>query len=134
MVKKRFERTFNDNYEFTMNEIFSDVNDSLDTFDGNDLDNATKIKFESFKTTVENYINKLNFDFDIMNNNLNNKTMSDQNESKIEEPKSKTEITQNKIKDEKNEIITENIDTVNCEEPSLSRKTEMNIAENRAKS
>mgnify|MGYP007101895562 CR=1 FL=1 len=134
MVKKRFERTFNDNYEFTMNEIFSDVNDSLDTFDGNDLDNATKIKFESFKTTVENYINKLNFDFDIMNNNLNNKSMSDQKESDLEETKSKTEITQNKIKDEKNEIITENIDTVNCEEPSLSRKTEMNIAENRAKS
>lgn len=134
MVKKRFERTFNDNYEFTMNEIFSDVNDSLDTFDGNDLDNATKIKFESFKTTVENYINKLNFDFDIMNNNLNNKSMSDQKESDLEETKSKTEITQNKIKYEKNEIITENIDTVNCEEPSLSRKTEMNIAENRAKS
>ena len=135
MVKKRFERNFNDNYEFTMHEIFSDVNDSLDTFDGNDLDNATKIKFESFKTTVENYINKLNLDIDIMNNNLNNKIiMSNQNESKIEEPKSKTEKTQKTIKDEKNELITENIDTVNCDEPSLSRSTEIKMAENRTKS
>ena len=133
IVKKRFERSFNDNYEFTMDEIFSDFNDSLDTFDGNDLDNVTKIKFESFKTTVENYINKLNFDFD-MNINLNNKIMSEKNENKIEEPKSTTETTQTKFKDEKNEFITENIVTFNSDEPSLSRNTEMKMSENRSKS
>jgi hypothetical protein len=66
-IKPRFERKFKENYEFTEEEIF--MNDSIDTFDGNDLDNVSKIKFESLKTDIVNFFNKLNMNF----NNLLNK-------------------------------------------------------------
>ena len=74
-IKPRFERKFKENYEFTEEEIF--MNDSIDTFDGNDLDNVSKIKFESLKTDIVNFFNKLNMNY----NNLLNKMSEKQKES-----------------------------------------------------
>ena len=74
-LKLRFERKFKENYEFTEEEIF--MNDSIDTFDGNDLDNVSKIKFESLKTDIVNFFNKLNMNY----NNLLNKMSEKQKES-----------------------------------------------------
>ena len=36
LIKPKFERKFDENYEYTEDEIFSNNNDSIDTFDGND--------------------------------------------------------------------------------------------------
>ena len=77
LIKPKFERKFDENYEYTEDDIFSDFNDSTDTFDGNDISDISKIRFESFKTVVSNYLKRLNLN---INNNYNHK-MSDQNKN-----------------------------------------------------
>ena len=78
-IKPRFERKFKENYEFTEEEIF--MNDSIDTFDGNDLDNVSKIKFESLKTDIVNFFNKLNMNYNNLLNKMSEKLKeSEQNQ------------------------------------------------------
>ena len=92
LIKPKFERKFDDNYEYTEDEIFSNNNDSIDTFDGNDINNNSKIKYESFKTIINNYFEKINQ----INNNSNNK-MSDQNSNQNQATKTDTNITEKNI-------------------------------------
>ena len=66
-IKPNFERQLKENYIFTELEIF-DLNNSRDTFDGNDIENAKEMKFDSLKTTIKNYIENLNF-FQLFSNN-----------------------------------------------------------------
>ena len=73
-------------------KIFSNNNDSIDTFDGNDINNNSKIKYESFKTIINNYFEKINQ----INNNSNNK-MSDQNSNQNQATKTDTNITEKNI-------------------------------------
>ena len=90
LIKPRFTREFKDIYEFTEDEIFSDLNDSLDTFDGNDIESISKIKFESLKSIIHNFFSKLNFDNNFIlnmssqnvNQNVNNSNDSSQNSQK----------------------------------------------------
>ena len=89
LIKPKFERKFDENYEYTEDEIFSNNNDSIDTFDGNDINNNSKIKYESFKTIINNYFEKINQ----INNNSNNK-MSDQNSNQNQATKTDTNITE----------------------------------------
>ena len=57
------------------------MNDSIDTFDGNDLDNVSKIKFESLKTDIVNFFNKLNMNFNNLLNKMSEKLKeSEQNQ------------------------------------------------------
>jgi hypothetical protein len=87
IIKPRFTRDLKDIFEFSENEIFSDLNDSLDTFDGNDIDSISKIKFESLKSITKNFLDKLNFDFDnninlnMSNGESHNKTIENKNNS-----------------------------------------------------
>ena len=76
LIKPKFERKFNENYEYIEDEIFTDANDSIDTFDGNDSSNNSKIIFKPFKTIVNNFFKKINLN----NNNNSNNKMSDQNQ------------------------------------------------------
>ena len=92
LIKPKFERKFDENYEYTEDEIFSNNNDSIDTFDGNDINNNSKIKYESFKTIINNYFEKINQ----INNNSNNK-MSDQNSNQNQATKTDTNITEKNI-------------------------------------
>ena len=92
LIKPKFERKFDENYEYTEDEIFSNNNDSIDTFDGNDINNNSKIKYESFKTIINNYFEKINQ----INNNSNNK-MSDQNSNQNQASKTDTNITEKNI-------------------------------------
>ena len=92
LIKPKFERKFDENYEYTEDEIFSNNNDSIDTFDGNDINNNSKIKYESFKTIINNYFEKINQ----INNNSNNK-MSDQNSNQNQASKTDTTITEKNI-------------------------------------
>ena len=92
LIKPKFERKFDDNYEYTEDEIFSNNNDSIDTFDGNDINNNSKIKYDSFKTIINNYFEKINQ----INNNSNNK-MSDQNSNQNQASKTDTTITEKNI-------------------------------------
>ena len=92
LIKPKFERKFDENYEYTEDEIFSNNNDSIDTFDGNDINNNSKIKYESFKTIIKNYFEKINQ----INNNSNNK-MSDQNSNQNQASKTDTTITEKNI-------------------------------------
>ena len=89
LIKPKFERKFDENYEYTEDEIFSNNNDSIDTFDGNDINNNSKIKYDSFKTIINNYFEKINQ----INNNSNNK-MSDQNSNQNQATKTDTNITE----------------------------------------
>ena len=79
------------------------MNDSIDTFDGNDLDNVSKIKFESLKTDIVNFFNKLNMNY----NNLLNKMSEKQKESEQNQmPQNQNAGTVIKIFDnEVNEIV-----------------------------
>ena len=92
LIKPKFERKFDENYEYTEDEIFSNNNDSIDTFDGNDINNNSKIKYDSFKTIINNYFEKINQ----INNNSNNK-MSDQNSNQNQATKTDTNITEKNI-------------------------------------
>ena len=92
LIKPKFERKFDDNYEYTEDEIFSNNNDSIDTFDGNDINNNSKIKYDSFKTIINNYFEKINQ----INNNSNNK-MSDQNSNQNQATKTDKNITEKNI-------------------------------------
>jgi len=92
LIKPKFERKFDENYEYTEDEIFSNNNDSIDTFDGNDINNNSKIKYESFKTIINNYFEKINQ----INNNSNNK-MSDPNSNQNQATKTDTNITEKNI-------------------------------------
>ena len=76
LIKPKFERKFDENYEYIEDEIFTDANDSIDTFDGNDSSNNSKIIFKPFKTIVNNFFKKINLN----NNNNSNNKMSDQNQ------------------------------------------------------
>jgi hypothetical protein len=88
--------------EYTEEEIFSDLNDSSDTFDGNDIKNFSKIKFESFKTIVNNYLKRLNLNI----NNYNHK-MSDQSQNQ--------NPNQKETKTEKEEEISEGLTLISTE-------------------
>ena len=96
LIKPRFTREFKDIFEFTENEIFSDLNDSLDTFDGNDIDNISKIKFESLKSITKNFLDKLNFDNNI---NLNMSNGENQNRS-LENNNNSSQKSQSQISSE----------------------------------
>ena len=102
LIKPKFERKFDENYEYTEEEIFSDLNDSSDTFDGNDIKNFSKIKFESFKTIVNNYLKRLNLNI----NNYNHK-MSDQSQNQ--------NPNQKETKTEKEEEISEGLTLISTE-------------------
>ena len=78
------------------------MNDSSDTFDGNDIKNFSKIKFESFKTIVNNYLKRLNLNI----NNYNHK-MSDQSQNQ--------NPNQKETKTEKEEEISEGLTVISTE-------------------
>ena len=132
LIQPKFTRDFKDIYEFTENEIFSDLNDSMDTFDGNDIDSISKMKFQSLKSIIfdfffklslsdNEYINKLKMD-KMSNNNTNN------NQSIQENPTIKqtsTSISGGKIIQTQ---ITNSNKTGGV--PSLSRKDEFEIKKN----
>ena len=101
LIKPKFERKFDENYEYTEEEIFSDMNDSTDTFDGKDIWNFTKIKFESFKTVVSNYLKRLN-----LNNNNYNHKMSDQNPNQNPNQDPNQKKTETKKEDKIGENVT----------------------------
>ena len=93
LIKPKFERKFDENYEYTEDEIFTYANDSKDTFDGNDTNNNSKIKFESFKTIANNFLKKIN-----LNNNNNSKNkMSEQNPNPYQGSQTSQSITVRQI-------------------------------------
>ena len=77
IIKPKFERKLNEKYEYTLEEIFSDAHDKDDTFDGNDIKYYSKIKLDSFRTVISNYLNKLNFNKNSININNFEDKMSD---------------------------------------------------------
>jgi hypothetical protein len=117
LIKPKFERKFDDNYEYTEEEIFSDLNDSADTFDGNDIKNFSKIKFESLKTIVSNYLKRLNLN----NNNNYNHKMSEQTQNQNQTPK-KTETKKEFTTGDNGTIVSTETTTYNLDSanPNIS--------------
>jgi hypothetical protein len=126
LIKPKFERKFDDNYEYTEEEIFSDLNDSADTFDGNDIKNFSKIKFESLKTIVSNYLKRLNLN----NNNNYNHKMSEQTQNQNQTPK-KTETKKEFITGDNGTIVSTETTTYNLDStnPNISQEESFEIKE-----
>ena len=130
-IKPNFERQLKENYIFTELEIF-DLNNSRDTFDGNDIENAKEMKFDSLKTTIKNYIENLNF-FQLFSNNnklkMSNSINSDNSLPNINNSNQQVETITN------TQIIAPNItysqidtQTINASgsHPFIERKIEFN--------
>ena len=130
-IKPNFERQLKENYIFTELEIF-DLNNSRDTFDGNDIENAKEMKFDSLKTTIKKYIENLNF-FQLFSNNnklkMSNSINSDNSLPNINNSNQQVEIITN------TQIIAPNItysqidtQTINQSgsHPFIERKIEFN--------
>ena len=132
LIKPRFTREFRDIFEFTENEIFSDLNDSLDTFDGNDIDSISKIKFESLKSITKNFLDKLNFDnnnyINMSNEENQNKSLENKNNSS---QNSQTQISTESTNNPSNDQIVSNktwkIDTTST--PSIKQTMDLSISE-----
>ena len=134
IIKPRFTRDLKDIFEFSENEIFSDLNDSLDTFDGNDIDSISKIKFESLKSITKNFLDKLNFDFDnninlnMSNGESHNKTIENKNNSS---QNSQSQISTESINNPGNDQIvstkTEQSNTTPV--PSIGKEVSYSIKE-----
>ena len=132
LIKPRFTREFRDIFEFTENEIFSDLNDSLDTFDGNDIDSISKIKFESLKSITKNFLDKLNFDnnnyLNMSNEENQNKSLENKNNSsQNSQTQISTESTNNPSNDQIVSNKTEKIDTTST--PSIKQTMDFSISE-----
>ena len=126
LIKPKFERKFDDNYEYTEEEIFSDLNDSADTFDGNDIKNFSKIKFESLKTIVSNYLKRLNLN----NNNNYNHKMSEQTQNQNQTPK-KTETKKEFPTGDNGTILSTKTTTYNLDSanPNISSEESFELKE-----
>lgn len=123
-IRPKFERKMNDEHEYTEDEIFSDVNDSTDTFDGNDNKNFSLMKFESFKTVLDHFLKKINFNKIINYKNI--LKMSEQNHNSTQEVKEenisqKMTITTTKKEEQKKEN--------NNQQPGIKRKVEYSMSE-----
>ena len=134
LIKPRFNREFKDIYEFTEDEIFSDLNDSLDTFDGNDSESISKIKFESLKSIIHNFLDKLNFDNNfILNMSSNQNVNQKENNSNDSSQNSQKQITSYPINNSNNYIIKSE-QTIGqspniSENPSICLQTKFSIDE-----
>ena len=104
------------------------MNDSLDTFDGNDIDSISKMKFQSLRSIIKDFIEKLkdnenNYILKMSNTNNNNNNQSKENNKTTKQLQ--TTISEN------NEIIQKQTLNTNKEGvPFLSRKDEYEIKKN----
>ena len=132
LIKPRFTREFRDIFEFTEIEIFSDLNDSLDTFDGNDIESTSKIKFESLKSITKNFLDKLKF------KNNNSKMSNNENKNKsIENKYNSSENSQSQISTESisnpanDQIVSKTNEKIeHTPIPSIENKIDFSIEKN----
>ena len=124
IIKPKFERKFDENYEYYKEEMFADIHDDEDTFDGNDIKNYSKIKFDSFKTVVLNFLNRAK------NNNLKEMSQASNTNQQQKQEEEKKETTEIKISSNIT-IVSESKEEVKegngNNTPSLSRTNKLSL-------